>query len=413
MKFGFYTMDDFDFNGKKVLLRVDINSPIDPNTNEILDDFRIKYHVPTILELLDKGASITILAHQGRPGDNDFTTLSNHARLLSRYLNREVKYIEDIFGPTAKSSISSSKPGDIILLENVRFYSEEVIEKMPEAQSRTFLVRFLAPLFSIYINDAFATSHRSHPSLTGFPMVLPSCGGRLLEKEVESLSLIMEDSLRPSIFILGGGKVQDSLQLIEALLQRNIADKILLTGLVSHLFMIAKGLTLNRETLRILEGKGIYALLPRAQRLVQSFPNKIVTPIDSALLKNNERIEVDIENLPNFSPIYDIGENTVKLYYEIIKDAKVIVVRGPAGYIEDERFSKGSEDLLKCIINSKAKKILGGGHLRRIAEKLNIVDKIDYFSTGGGAFIAFLSGEKLPAIEALINSAKKFKSDKL
>ncbi len=413
MKFGFYTMDDFDFNGKKVLLRVDINSPIDPNTNEILDDFRIRYHIPTILELLDKGASITILAHQGRPGDNDFTTLRNHAKLLSHYLNREIKYIEDIFGPTAKSSILSSKPGDIILLENVRFYSEEVIEKVPEAQTRTFLVRFLAPLFSIYINDAFATSHRSHPSLTGFPMVLPSCGGRLLEKEVESLSLIMEDSLRPSIFILGGGKVQDSLQLIEALLQRNIADKILLTGLVSHLFMIAKGLTLNRETLRILEGKGIYALLPRAQRLVQSFSNKIIMPIDSALLKNNNRIEVDIENLPNFSPIYDIGESTVKLYSEIIKDAKIIVVRGPAGYIEDERFSKGSEELLKCIVNNRAKKILGGGHLRRIAEKLNIVDKIDYFSTGGGAFIAFLSGEKLPAIEALISSAKKFKSDRL
>lgn len=405
-------MDDFDFNGKRVLLRIDINSPIDPNTNEILDDFRIRYHVPTILELLDRGASVTILAHQGRPGDNDFTTLSNHAKLLSHYLNREVKYIEDIFGPTARSSILSSKPGDVILLENVRFYSEEVIEKIPEAQSKTFLVRFLAPLFSIYINDAFATSHRSHPSLTGFPMVLPSCGGRLLEKEVESLNLIMEDSLRPSVFILGGGKVSDSLQLIEALLQRNIADKVLLTGLVSHLFMIAKGLNLNRETLRVLEGKGIYSLLPRAQRLVQSFPDRIVVPIDSALLKNGNRVEVSNENIPNFSPIYDIGENTIKLYSEIIKDAKIIVVRGPAGYIEDERFSKGSENLLKCIVNSKGKKILGGGHLRRIAEKLKVIDKIDYFSTGGGAFIAFLSGEKLPAIEALIISAKKFKPNK-
>ncbi|MCS7097901.1 MAG: phosphoglycerate kinase, partial [Candidatus Methanomethyliaceae archaeon] len=269
-EFGFYTMDDFDFDGKKILLRVDINSPIDPKTGEIIDDFRIKSHIPTVLELLEKGSSVTILAHQGRPGDYDFTTLKSHSEYLSKYINHEVKYVEDIFGPTARTIISSSKPGDVILLENVRFYSEEVIEKVPEAQSKTFMVRYLAPLFSVYINDAFATSHRSHPSLTGFPMVMPSCGGRLLEKEVKYLNTIMGSSLRPCIFILGGGKIPDSVQLIEAILSRGIADKILLTGLVAHLFMFAKGEKLGKANMKVLEGKGFHTLLPRAQNLMRS-----------------------------------------------------------------------------------------------------------------------------------------------
>ncbi|MEM1573610.1 MAG: phosphoglycerate kinase [Candidatus Methanomethylicaceae archaeon] len=409
---GFYTMDDFNFEGKKVLLRIDINSPIDPKTGEITDDFRIRSHIPTILELLEKGSSLTILAHQGRPGDYDFSTLENHAKYLSKYLNQEVEYIEDIFGPTARSAIKSSKPGDVILLENVRFYSEEVIEKVPEAQSKTFMVRYLAPLFSIYVNDAFATSHRSHPSLTGFPMVLPSCGGRLLEKEVKYLNMIMESQLRPCIFILGGGKVPDSVQLIEAILSKGIADKVLLTGLVAHLFMFAKGERLGKANMKILEGKGFHTLLPRAQNLLKLYPDKIVTPKDVATLKNEERIEVSVKELTDSLPIYDIGSETIDLYHNLLNHAKIIIMRGPAGYIEDKRFTKGSEELLKRIIKTNAKIILGGGHLRKIAEKINVTNRIDYFSTGGGAFIAYISGEKLPAIEALITSAHIFKSEK-
>ncbi|MGB9622665.1 MAG: phosphoglycerate kinase, partial [Candidatus Bathyarchaeia archaeon] len=281
-KLGFYTMDDFDFDGKKILLRVDINSPIDPKTGMITDDTRIKSYASTIKELLEKGASVTVLAHQGRPGDSDFTTLENHATLLSKYINKEVNYVEDVFGPTARSTISSSKPGDVILLENVRFYSEESIEKVPEAQAKTYLVKYLSPLFSLYVNDAFATSHRSHPSLTGFPMVMPSCGGRLLQKEVDFLSDVMDTISKPCIFVLGGGKVPDSVQLMEALLPKGVADKVLLTGLVSHLFLIAKGERLGKATVRIIEGKGLYSLLPRAQNLLKNYSDKIVTPVDIA-----------------------------------------------------------------------------------------------------------------------------------
>ncbi|MGQ9759968.1 MAG: phosphoglycerate kinase [Candidatus Methanomethylicaceae archaeon] len=411
-KFGFYTMDDFEFRGKKVLLRVDINSPIDPKTGDIMDDTRIGSHASTITELLEKGASVTILAHQGRPGDSDFTTLANHATLLSKYLKREVNYVEDIFGPAARSAISSSKPGDVVLLENVRFYSEENIEKVPEVQARTYLVRYLASLFSVYVNDAFATSHRSHPSLTGFPIVMPSCGGRLLQKEVDFLSDVMDKVSKPCIFVLGGGKVQDSVQLMEALLPKGVADKVLLTGLVSHLFMIARGERLGKATVRIIEGKGLYSLLPRAQSLLNKYPDKIVTPVDVAVLRSDKRVEFPLGQVLEYSPIYDIGSRTVELYSNIMQDAKIIIMRGPAGYIEDQRFCKGSEELLKAIVRSGARVLLGGGHLRIISERLGIATKIEYFSTGGGAFITFLSGEKLPAIEVLAVSAQKFKADK-
>lgn len=408
---AFYTMDDFNLKGKKVLLRVDINSPIDPKTGRITDDTRIKSHADTIRELVDKGASVAILAHQGRPGDSDFTTLAPHLPLLSKYINREVNYIEDLFGPCARSSISSMKAGDVLLLENVRFFSEENIEKVPEAQAKTLLVKYLAPLFDLYINDAFATAHRAHPSLVGFPVVMPSAGGRLLQKEVDFLSCVFSESSKPCIFILGGSKVQDSVQLMETLLPKGIADKVLLTGLVSHLFLIASGKHLGKSAVKVLEGKGLNSMLPRAESLLKKYGDRIMMPVDVAVLRSNSRCDTDLENIKD-CPIYDIGPKTSKLYKGVISHSKTVVMRGPAGYIEDQRFTKGSEELLLSLVQSGAKTLLGGGHLRAISERLGIANMIGYFSTGGGAFITFLSGEKLPALEVLITSAQKFKSDR-
>jgi len=408
-KLVFYTMDDFDFEGKKVLLRVDINSPVDPKTGAILDDTRIKSHTLTIKELLDVGASVAVLAHQGRPGDNDFTTLAAHSSILSKYLKNDVKYVEDIFGPYARSSIPSLKQGEVLLLENVRFYSEENIEKIPEAQAKTFLVKYLAPLFSVYVNDAFATAHRSHPSLVGFPLVMPSASGRLFEHEVGFLSSVFQSSSKPCIFILGGAKVPDSVQLMETLLPSGIADKVLLTGLIAHLFLIADGKLLDKSTVKVLEGKGLHFLLPRSDALLSKYRDRILLPVDAAVLKSDGRVETTLDKIAEDTPVYDIGKETVKLYDEAMSQAKTIIMRGPAGYIEDPRFTKGSEELLKASVKTKAKTLLGGGHLRAISERLGIANKIGYFSTGGGAFITFLSGEKLPALEILITSAQKFK----
>jgi phosphoglycerate kinase len=408
----FHTIDNFNLEGKKVLLRVDINSPIDPNSGKITDDTRIKSHAETIRQILDRGASVAILAHQGRPGDSDFTTLAPHHPLLCKYVKSDIRYLEDLFGPCAKSAISSMKPGDALLLENVRFYSEENIEKLPEAQSKTFLVKLLSPLFDLYVNDAFATAHRSHPSLVGFPVVMPSAGGSLLEKEVEFLGSVSAGSSRSCLFILGGGKVPDSVQLMETLLPKGIADKILLTGLVSHLFLIAAGKHLGKSTVKIMEGKGLNSLLPRAENLLRRYWDRIMMPVDVAVLSKDGRLEMPLDMVDDGSPIYDIGSDTMKLYGDAIMGAKTVIMRGPAGYIEDARFTKGSEVLLTALVNSKAKTLLGGGHLRSISENLGIADRIGYFSTGGGAFITYLSGEKMPALEVLITSAKKFKSDR-
>ncbi|MDI9643999.1 MAG: phosphoglycerate kinase [Candidatus Verstraetearchaeota archaeon] len=408
----FYTMDDFAFEGKKVLLRVDINSPIDPKTGAIIDDTRIKSHAKTVKELVRMGASVAILAHQGRPGDSDFTNLEAHGELLSRYLDIEVKYVEDIFGPYARSEISKMRPGDVLLLENTRFYSEENIEKVPEAQAKTFLVRRLSPLFSVYVNDAFATSHRSHPSLVGFPVVMPSAGGRLLEAEVGILSSLFKPSSKPCVFVLGGGKVSDSVQLMETLLPKGLADRVLLTGMISHLFLIARGHRVGKATIKIMEGKGLNALLPRAEALLNKYGEMILTPSDVSYLKGDQRVETSLNGIPDDAPIYDIGESTIEEYSKILKEAKTVIMRGPAGYIEDPRFTKGSEKLLLALVGGSAVSLLGGGHLRAISERLGIADKIGYFSTGGGAFITFLSGDKLPALEVLIASKQKFRSDR-
>jgi phosphoglycerate kinase len=407
----FYTVDNFNLEGKKVLLRVDINSPLDKSCR-ITDDTRIKSHAETVRQLLDKGSSVAILAHQGRPGDSDFTTLAPHHPLLCQYVKSDVKYLEDLFGPYAKSAISSMKPGDALLLENVRFYSEENMEKSPEAQAKTYLVRTLAPLFDLYVNDAFATAHRSHPSLVGFPVVMPSAGGSLLEKEVEFLGSVSAGSARPCLFILGGGKVSDSVQLMETLLPKGIADKVMLTGLVSQLFLIASGKHLGKSTEKIMEGKGLNSLLPRADILLKRYWDRIITPVDVAVLSKDGRSEMELDEINDDAPVYDIGSSTIEAYRNVIMSAKTVIMRGPAGYIEDPRFTKGSEALLTALVDSKARTLLGGGHLRAISEKLGIAGKIGYFSTGGGAFITFLSGEKMPALEVLITSAKKFKAER-
>jgi len=195
MSLPFYTIDDFNLEDKTVLVRVDINSPVDPSTGSILDDTRIKLHAETIDEISKKGAKTVVLAHQSRPGKKDFTTLQQHAKALSNILNRPVDYIDDIFGSAAREEIKRMKKGDILLLENVRFYSEEILKRDPSLQAETHMVRKLYPIIDIFINDAFAAAHRSQPSLVGFAVKLPSGAGRIMEKELKSLYSAVDKAL--------------------------------------------------------------------------------------------------------------------------------------------------------------------------------------------------------------------------
>ncbi|HSO25439.1 MAG TPA: phosphoglycerate kinase, partial [Methanobacteriaceae archaeon] len=203
MSLKFNTIDDFQLNNKTVLVRVDINSPVDPNTGIILDDTRMKLHAETISELADKGAKTVILAHQSRPGKKDFTTLEQHAHALSKILGRPVIYVEDIFGCAARETIARLKPGEILLLENVRFYSEEVLKRDPHLQAETHMVKKLSSVADYFINDAFATAHRSQPSLVGFAFELPSGAGRVMEKELKTLYGAIENVQRPCVYVLG------------------------------------------------------------------------------------------------------------------------------------------------------------------------------------------------------------------
>ncbi|MDP6704373.1 MAG: phosphoglycerate kinase, partial [archaeon] len=242
----FNTMDNFDFSGKTVIARLDLNSPMDPQTGEFLDTRRIEKHAITVKELSEKGAKVVVLSHQGRPGSRDFTTLNSHTEYLQKEVGIPIEYIEGgLISPGVVRKIKEMKDGEIILLENVRFLSEENISQPADVQAKTHFVGTLAPLADIYVGDAFATAHRSQSSLVGFPEILPSCAGRVMERELSMLSEARNSDARPSVFSAGGAKVRDSLKVIAHFLDRGVVDTILTSGLVASVFLVAKGYTID------------------------------------------------------------------------------------------------------------------------------------------------------------------------
>lgn len=403
---GIPLLDDLPIDRSRVLLRVDFNVPIDAKTKEILDDSRIRAHVPTIRELVEKSCRVVLLSHQGRPGLDDFVDLEQHARRLEKYLGMYVKWIDDVIGPAAREAIRSLKEGEVLLLDNVRFVSEESIEAPPEVHAKSYMVRRLAPLFDYYVNDAFATAHRSHASIVGFPHVLPSAAGRLMEKEIRALRKAFDPQESPKVFVLGGGKVQDTIRIIEYIARKKLAERILTTGLVAELFLAAKGLEMGRKNVEVLEKAGALTLIPRAKRLLlQGAP--IETPVDFVTV--NDAGDLGVEHVGRLEGLVrDIGPMTVRMYSELLKEASIVVMRGPAGVVEDPRFREGTARLLEVAASSNAFVIVGGGHLGVIAEQMGLVDRLGHVSTGGGALLILLSGEPLPALEALKLSGKVF-----
>lgn len=399
------TLDDLKPQGQKALVRIDINSPISDD-GHILDDSRIRAHIPTIKELLENKNSIVLISHQGRPGDRDFVQLSEHAKIMSKYLGQEIEFVEDIMGPYAQEKIKNLEKGQVLMLDNIRFISEELIEAPPQQHAKSFLVRRLYPLFNIYINDAFATAHRSQPSIVGFPLILPSAAGRVMEREVVALSKIFNSEDSPKVFVLGGGKVHDTVKIIENLVKKRLADRILTGGLVAELFAVAKGINLGEKNMRVLESLGILSLVPRARKVLLSGA-PIEIPVDFKVEKDNGNV-VEEPTIRVTGVIKDIGRTTVEMYSSFIKEAKVTVLRGPMGIIEDERFREGSKQLLNASIEGSQFTIIGGGHMGSMVDTNTKLDeKRVHISTGGGALLLFLSGEKLPALEALSMSVRK------
>lgn len=398
-------MDDVDFHNKTVLCRLDLNSPMDPE-GIILDDKRFRSHITTLKELED--SKVVILSHQSRPGKSDFTTLEPHSKLLSKLMRRNIDYVDDIFGSNAIDSIKKMKQEDIILLENTRFYSEEMLERTPEEHAKTHMVRRLAPVCDIFLNDAFSVSHRSHISITGFTMVLPSIAGRVMEKEIECLSKCLYSSAHPCIFVLGGTKVDDSIKVIKNVLEKGNADKILVTGVVSSVFLAASGVRIGDSNMNLIRKLGYARHIDIAQSLLRRFKNKICLPVDVALNKNEKRVEEKVENLNTDLPINDIGIETMVEFSQEISKAKTVIMNGPAGVFENNDFALGTYELIKAGTKSEFS-VIGGGHIAAAVEQLGLSDKFSHVSTGGGACIDFLAGEKLPGIETLRNAAKSFK----
>lgn len=409
MTIKFNVINDFNVEDKTVLVRVDINSPVDPNSGIILDDTRMRLHSETIKQLSDKGAKTVILAHQSRPGKKDFTTLRQHAEVLTKNLGLNVTYIDSIFSSQAIDAIKNMKKGEIILLENVRFFSEESISESPIKQSKTLLVTKLTPLFDLYINDAFAAAHRSQPSLVGFTEVIPSAAGLIMESELKTINAALENVAKPCVFVLGGMKADDSIDVMENVLKNGTADFILTTGLVANIILLAADVDIGELNKKFIEEKGYLPIVKKSRKLLKKYKDKIIYPNDVAIEVNDKRVDVAIDKIPN-KPIFDIGIETIKDYAKIIRNAKTIFANGPAGVFEDPKFAMGTEDLLNAIATSEGFSIIGGGHIAAAAVSMGFDEKMDHISSGGGACISLLAGKKLAAVDALENSAKKFKN---
>lgn len=412
---GFKTMDDFDFNGKTVILRVDLNSSLDAR-GIVGDSPRFAAYGKTVRELALKGAKVVVLSHQGRPGANEFISLEQHAPLLSRRAKKPVKFVPDIFGPEALKKIERLPAGKILLLENIRFLAEESLERSAEEHSQSFLVRKLAPLADAFVNDAYSDSHRSHASIVGFTRVLPSFAGRVLEKEYLAAQKLSVNLEKPCFYVLGGVKPEEVVQLMESGLKAG-ADKIFVAGVPALLCLAAKAGQPSSEFAIIIAENKWEKQLEAVKSLVQNHAQKIVLPVDFAFLKDGARVEVDAEDFKPETLAIDLGDKTASAWSKELKSAKTILLKGCVGKVEVPELAFGSQKILRAAAGSKAFVVLSGGSYSEFASKIGLLKRIEkkgHVSLAGGAFITQLRGVPLPGVEALKNavSTKQFKKEK-
>ena len=397
------TLEDFDTKGKTVFLRVDMNSPIDPKTMEILETSRIRESTESLKDL--GGAKVVIASHQGRVGNKDYTGMESHAKVLEKVLNRKIKYVQDVIGSEAQREIKNMKNGDVLLLDNLRLCAEENYEFAPAEAAKTIMVSRLSKLFDLCVLDSFPSSHRSHPSIVGFSYVLPACAGRLVEREVQKLDEIMTVAKGPHVVVLGGSKVMDRLEAIKTLIQSGRADQVLLTGVIANVFLRAQG--------RIKTPLGIKReeeVVTKAHSLIGEHPDVFSTPVDIAIDKNGTRVEMDVRDLDKEDQILDLGPKTVEHYTKSIHSAGTVFISGPAGFFENENFKFGTESLLRAVADSFATTIVSGGHLTAALKRYGLAEKINHISTAGGALVLYLAGMKLPMIQSLEEAAKRYRA---
>lgn len=387
------TLEEIEVTGKRVLVRVDFNVPLD-DEKRVTDETRIRAALPTIEYLMDNGAKVVLMSHLGRPKGqfNDKFSLKPVAERLSQLLGKEVVQAEDVIGESAKKCVSDMKDGDVVLLENVRFHKEEE-ENTPD------FVKALAQLGDVYVNDAFGTAHRAHASTQGVAKYLPAVAGYLIKKELDFLGKALTDPERPFVAILGGAKVSDKIGVITNLLDK--VDALIIGGGMAYTFIKAMGFGVGNSLLE--EDK-----IPLAQEIMNQAKQKgvkLLLPLDTVVAKefnnDSEYKVVDKQNIPDDWMGMDIGPETIKLFSGEIAEAKTVVWNGPMGVFEMPNFAKGTKAVAQAVAQCQGTTIIGGGDSAAAVTQLGLADKMTHISTGGGASLEFLEGKKLPGIEAL------------
>jgi phosphoglycerate kinase len=386
------TLRDLEVQGKRVLVRVDFNVPM--QDGQITDDRRIRESLPTIQYLLERGAKVILMSHLGRPkGKPDPQySLRPVAERLSELLGRPVRFLEDCVGEAVEQAVQAMAPGEVVLLENLRFHPEE------EANDDGF-ARALARLGDLYVNDAFGSAHRAHASTEGIAHYLPAVAGFLMEKELRYLGSVLTQPERPFVAILGGAKVHDKIGVIQNLLPK--VDRLLIGGGMAFTFLKAQGYEIGRS---LLDSDS----LEFARRVLQEAGQKIVLPVDVVVAPSPEAETqaqvVPVDQIPPDQMGLDIGPQTVARFREIVRSARTIVWNGPLGLFERAAFAEGTRGVLQAVAESGATSILGGGDTAAAAEQLGFADRITHISTGGGAALEFLEGRTLPGVAVLMDA---------
>ena len=403
---SFNTIDDLD-DAQRVLVRLDLNSPVDDG--EVQDNRRFQRHAETVGELADEGHRVVLMAHQGRPGRDTFVSLDQHADILGGYIDDEVEFVDDTYGDDAVDAIEALDAGEILLLENTRMCDDELPEEAPEVKADTEFVETLAPHFDAYINDAYSAAHRKHASLVGFPLVLPAFAGRVMETEYEANTSIASREFDGQVTMVAGGtKATDVIGVMETLGDK--IDTFCLGGIASHLFLRAAGYESGydrHEDLDLYDSQW-EANEDVIRRLLDERRDQIELPVGLAYEDDDgERAEHTREELDAGSYDYmDISEKTVEKYDPTIRNSDAVFLKGALGVFEEEKFSAGTVGAVKAIAETDCFSVVGGGDTSRSIEMYGMdEDDFDHVSIAGGAYIRALTGDDLPGVELLIDAA--------
>ncbi len=402
----FHTLDDLPADSR-VLVRLDLNSPIEDGDPQ--DNRRFERHARTVRELAEAGHRVVCLAHQGRPGRDDFTSLVGHAGILAEHVGRDVGFVADTFGDEAVSAIESVSPGGILLLENTRMCDDELPEASPEEKAETAFVRTLAPYFDAYVNDAYSAAHRKHASLVGFPLALPAYAGRVMESEYEANTAIAHKTFDgPVTMVVGGTKATDVIGVMDAL--GDTVDRFLLGGVAGELFLRAAGHPVGHD----LEGMDLFddqwnANHEVVESILEERGDAIRLASDLAYeAADGGRAEHTIAEIDEKTDAYlDVGSETVEEYDPLIRGSAAVFVKGALGVFEDERFSVGTVGVLEAIAETDCFSVVGGGDTSRAIEMYGMDEAaFSHVSIAGGAYIRALTGEPLPAVQLLETAAE-------